>query len=47
MEDDILLDISNLLYNHQYGFRIGHATDLALASILHLIYKAWDNCQLI
>jgi hypothetical protein len=33
----------NLLYPHQYGFREGHSTELALTEFLDRLYKLLDN----
>ena len=35
----------NILYNKQFGFRIGHSTEHAIAQLVDQIYKAFDKSE--
>ena len=37
------LDTNNILYQHQYGFRKGHSTDLAIITVIEDIKQALEN----
>ena len=41
------LSDNSILYNHQYGFREGHSTQLALLEISDTFYKLLDNKNII
>ena len=37
------LEKNNILYQHQYGFRKGHSTDLAIVTVTDFILQALEN----
>ena len=40
------LDVDNLLFDSQYGFRKQHSTELAALELIDLIHKSMDNGQI-
>ena len=39
------INVNNLLYNHQYGFRAGHSTGLALTVLVDRIIESLDSSK--